>query len=88
MVRGCRTALKGMVCFLGLFHVVGPGEAVAVDAVLSIVTTKPALPDAFVFSTVLKMKSIFFLPVINAFAFIMQGAYKCPSRRFGGDGKY
>ena len=45
-------AMKGLVHFLGLFDVVGPGEAVAVDAVLSIFTTRPDVPDAFVFSGV------------------------------------
>ena len=44
--------MKGLVHFLGLFDVVGPGEAVAVDAVLSIFTTRPNVPDAFVFSGV------------------------------------
>lgn len=44
--------MKGLVHFLGLFDVVGPGEAVAVDAVLSMFTTKPDVPDAFVFSGV------------------------------------
>ena len=44
--------MKGLVHFLGLFDVVGPGEAVAVDAVLSIFTTRPDVPDAFVFSGV------------------------------------
>ena len=49
-----------MVRFLGLFEVVGP-QALAVDAVLSNFTTRPAVPDAFVFSiSVLKMNSVFF----------------------------
>lgn len=42
-------AMKGLVRFLGMFDVVGPGEAVAVDAVLSIFTTRPEVPDVFVF---------------------------------------
>lgn len=41
--------MKGLIHFLGLFDVVGPGEAVAVDAVLSIFTTRPDLPDIFTF---------------------------------------
>lgn len=41
--------MKGLIRFLGLFDVVGPGEAVAVDAVLSILTTKPDIPDIFTF---------------------------------------
>ncbi|KAL0578384.1 chromosome condensation complex Condensin, subunit G [Marasmius crinis-equi] len=36
--------------FLGLFDVVGPGEEVAVDAMLAVFTTRPALPESFVFS--------------------------------------
>ncbi|KIM46792.1 hypothetical protein M413DRAFT_23143 [Hebeloma cylindrosporum] len=92
--------MKGLVHFLGLFDVVGPGEAVAVDAVLSIFTTRPDMPDAFVFSegywkalspesavlarifvehcvsikneTRLESAS---LPVVTAFAFIVQEAY-------------
>ncbi|KAF8962585.1 nuclear condensing complex subunit [Flammula alnicola] len=42
--------MKGLIHFLGLFDVVGPGEAVAVDAVLSVFTTRPDVPDVFVFS--------------------------------------
>lgn len=41
--------MKGLIHFLGLFDVVGPGEAVAVDAVLSIFTTRPDIPDGFTF---------------------------------------
>ncbi|KAF8814695.1 ARM repeat-containing protein [Phlegmacium glaucopus] len=41
--------MKGLIHFLGLFDVVGPGEAVAVDAVLSIFTTRPDIPDIFTF---------------------------------------
>jgi condensin complex subunit 3 len=41
--------MKGLIHFLGLFDVVGPGEAVAVDAVLSILTTRPDIPDVFTF---------------------------------------
>ncbi|KAF4618520.1 hypothetical protein D9613_009993 [Agrocybe pediades] len=41
--------MKGLVHFLGLFDVVGPGEAVAVDAVLSIFTTRPDVTDVFAF---------------------------------------
>ncbi|KAF9476968.1 hypothetical protein BDN70DRAFT_811386 [Pholiota conissans] len=43
-------AMKGLVHFLGLFDVVGPGVAIAVDATLSIFTTRPDIPDAFLFS--------------------------------------
>ncbi|KDR80169.1 hypothetical protein GALMADRAFT_62541 [Galerina marginata CBS 339.88] len=41
--------MKGLIKFLGLFDVVGPGETVAVDAVLSIFTTRPDTADVFVF---------------------------------------
>ncbi|KAF8875410.1 nuclear condensing complex subunit [Gymnopilus junonius] len=41
--------MKGLISFLGLFDVIGPGEAVAVDAVLSIFTTRPDVVDVFVF---------------------------------------
>ncbi|KAG6841281.1 hypothetical protein C0991_000259 [Blastosporella zonata] len=41
--------MKGFLRFLTLFDVVGPGEAVAVDAVLSIFVTRPNIPDVFVF---------------------------------------
>lgn len=41
--------MKGLIHFLGLFDVVGPGEAVAVDAVLSILTIRPNLADVFTF---------------------------------------
>ncbi|GAV99813.1 condensin subunit cnd3 [Lentinula edodes] len=42
--------MKGFINFLTFFDVVGPGEAIAVDAMLSVFTTKPALLDAFVFN--------------------------------------
>ncbi|KAG6812899.1 hypothetical protein H0H92_015634 [Tricholoma furcatifolium] len=41
--------MKGLLKFLTLFDVVGPGEAVAVDAVLSIFVTRPTISDVFVF---------------------------------------
>lgn len=41
--------MKGLVRFLGLFDVFGTGEAIAVDAVLSVLTTRPDVSDAFVF---------------------------------------
>ena len=41
--------MKGFVKFLSLFDVVGPGEAVAVDAMLSIFVTRPDISDVFVF---------------------------------------
>ncbi|KAH9478497.1 Condensin complex subunit 3 [Psilocybe cubensis] len=41
--------MKALVRFLGLFDVIG-GEAVAADAVLSVFTTRPDLPDVFTFS--------------------------------------
>ncbi|CAA7257465.1 unnamed protein product [Cyclocybe aegerita] len=41
--------MKGLIRFLGLFDAVGPGEAVAVDAILSVFTTRPEVPDVFVF---------------------------------------
>ncbi|KAJ7193520.1 nuclear condensing complex subunit [Mycena pura] len=40
----------GLIAFLTLFDVVGPGEAVAVDALLSLLTTRSDLFDAVVFS--------------------------------------
>ncbi|KAJ3782510.1 nuclear condensing complex subunit [Lentinula aff. detonsa] len=42
--------MKGFINFLAFFDVVGPGEVVAVDAMLSVFTTRPALLDAFVFN--------------------------------------
>ncbi|KAJ7512962.1 nuclear condensing complex subunit [Mycena galericulata] len=42
--------MVGLISFLTLFDVVGPGEAVAVDAVLAILATRPNLFDDFVFS--------------------------------------
>ncbi|PPQ76775.1 hypothetical protein CVT24_010736 [Panaeolus cyanescens] len=45
-------AMKGLVHFLTLFDVVGPGEAIAVDALLSIFTTRPDVTEAFVFTDV------------------------------------
>lgn len=42
--------MKAFIGFLLLFDVVGPGEAVAVDAVLSIFVTRPDIPDVFEFS--------------------------------------
>lgn len=50
--------MKGLVHFLSLFDVVGPGEAVAVDAVLSMFTTRPDVPDAFVFSGVFEQNKL------------------------------
>ncbi|KAF8633170.1 hypothetical protein AX17_004671 [Amanita inopinata Kibby_2008] len=41
--------MRGFVTFLALFDVVGPGEAIAVDAMLSIFVTRPELMDAFEF---------------------------------------
>lgn len=41
--------MKGLIKFLGLFDVVGPGEAVAVDALLSVLTNKNDLLGVFVF---------------------------------------
>ncbi|KAF5379027.1 hypothetical protein D9615_006072 [Tricholomella constricta] len=41
--------MKALLKFLAVFDVVGPGEAVAVDAVLSIFVTRPNIPDAFIF---------------------------------------
>ena len=41
--------MKGLIHFLSLFDVVGPGEAVAVDALLSTFTTRPDILDVFVF---------------------------------------
>ncbi|KAG5636580.1 hypothetical protein H0H81_007551 [Sphagnurus paluster] len=41
--------MKGFLKFLALFDVVGPGEAIAVDAMLSIFVTRPNIPDVFLF---------------------------------------
>ncbi|KAG6889138.1 hypothetical protein C0995_003498 [Termitomyces sp. Mi166 len=41
--------MKGLLRFLALFDVIGPGEAVAVDAVLAIFVTRSNIPDVFVF---------------------------------------
>ena len=41
--------MKGLIHFLRLFDVAGPGEAIAVDAVLSILTIRPDIPDVFTF---------------------------------------
>jgi condensin complex subunit 3 len=41
--------MKGFVKFLSLFDVVGPGEAVAIDAMLSIFVTRPDISDVFIF---------------------------------------
>jgi condensin complex subunit 3 len=41
--------MKGFVKLLSLFDVVGPGEAVAADAMLSLFVTRPDICDAFVF---------------------------------------
>ncbi|KAF7316513.1 hypothetical protein MIND_00170500 [Mycena indigotica] len=42
--------MAALIAFLNLFDVVGPGEAVAVDAVLSLLTTRPEFFDVFTFS--------------------------------------
>ncbi|KAK0203511.1 nuclear condensing complex subunit [Desarmillaria ectypa] len=42
--------MKGFIQFLCLFDVVGPGVAIAVDAVLSQFNLRPTVPDAFVFT--------------------------------------
>ncbi|KAG6849522.1 hypothetical protein H0H93_007772 [Arthromyces matolae] len=41
--------MKGLIRFLSLFDVVGPSEAVAVDAVLSIFVTRPSIAESLVF---------------------------------------
>lgn len=41
--------MKGLVHVLGLFDVIGPGEAAAVDAVLAIFTVRPETLDVFFF---------------------------------------
>src|SRR6201999_3119301 len=41
--------MKGFLKFLALFDVVGPGEAIAVDAILSIFITRPSVLSTFVF---------------------------------------
>ncbi|KAJ7104390.1 nuclear condensing complex subunit [Mycena belliarum] len=44
------TDTAALLAFLALFDVVGPGEAVAVDALRSVVAARPALFDALVFA--------------------------------------
>ncbi|KAM6503310.1 Nuclear condensing complex subunit [Amanita muscaria] len=44
--------MRGFVAFLSLFDVVGPGESIAVDAMLSIFVTRPELADSFDFQEV------------------------------------
>ncbi|CAK5265065.1 unnamed protein product [Mycena citricolor] len=41
--------MRALVSLLGLFDVVGPGEAIAVDALASLFTTRPELYTVFVF---------------------------------------
>lgn len=41
--------MKAFLSFLGLFDVFGPGEAIAVDAILSIFVTRPDVLSAFIF---------------------------------------
>ncbi|KIK06440.1 hypothetical protein K443DRAFT_674418 [Laccaria amethystina LaAM-08-1] len=41
--------MKGLIRFLALFDVVGPGETIAVDAMTSIFVTRPDLPTVFTF---------------------------------------
>ncbi|EAU89293.2 condensin subunit Cnd3 [Coprinopsis cinerea okayama7 len=41
--------MKAFIKFMGLFDVIGSGEAIAVDAVTCIFVTRPDIPDAFVF---------------------------------------
>ena len=47
--------MKGLVRFLSLFDVVGPGEALAVDAILAVFSTRPETCDVFVFSGALRL---------------------------------
>jgi condensin complex subunit 3 len=42
--------MKALIRFMNLFDVVGPGDAVAVDAVKSIFTTRPGICDVFIFT--------------------------------------
>ncbi|KAF6764231.1 nuclear condensing complex subunit [Ephemerocybe angulata] len=41
--------MKGLIRFLALFDVIGSGEAIAVDTLISIFVTRPDIPEAFVF---------------------------------------
>lgn len=41
--------MRALTAFLGLFDVVGPGEVIAVDAMLSVFITRPGLVDVFEF---------------------------------------
>jgi hypothetical protein len=68
----------GLVYVLGLFDVIGLGEAVAVDAVLSIFTTRPDMPDTFVFSGVSEKNELDVMTFRfkkNLFAEILEGTF-------------
>ncbi|KAL0058503.1 chromosome condensation complex Condensin, subunit G [Marasmius tenuissimus] len=81
--------MRGFAKFLSLFDVVGPGEEVAADAMLAVFTTRPALPDGFVFSGLVGPVFVDHcvtskhetrieaasIPVLTAFAFNIQNAY-------------
>jgi condensin complex subunit 3 len=41
--------MKGLIHFLSLFDVIGSGEAIAVDTLISIFVTRPDIPEVFVF---------------------------------------
>lgn len=41
--------MKGLIRFLSLFDVIGSGEAIAVDTLISIFVTRPDIPEVFVF---------------------------------------
>ena len=41
--------MKGLIRFLSLFDVIGTGEAIAIDALVSIFITRPEVPEVFVF---------------------------------------
>lgn len=41
--------MKGLVRFLALFDVIGSGEAIAVDTLISIFVTRPDIPEVFAF---------------------------------------
>lgn len=41
--------MKGLIRFLSLFDVIGSGEVIAVDTLISIFVTRPDIPEAFAF---------------------------------------
>jgi condensin complex subunit 3 len=57
--------MRGLVDFLQVFDVVGPGETVAVDAVLSIFVTRKGTLDAFAFNGIQSLSFQLFLAMYS-----------------------